>query len=105
MYVCMYVCICLCSLVFTGPDEAPQNVEVIKYRGGILVTWLPPPRETRNGPLTGYIVSLLFYNMCLCYITVMFVCAQCVCVCVSVCLSACVYVRMCVQNATLCYTY
>ena len=65
----MYVC--SCSLVFTGPGEAPQNVNVIKYEGGYLVTWSPPPRETHNGPLTGYLVSLhKLYNMCVCYVMV-----------------------------------
>ena len=59
-----------------GPSEAPSNVQVTMHRDGILVTWTPPPTETQNGPLTGYIVSLCE----------MYACTYTACVCLSVCI-------------------
>ena len=35
----------------------------MKYESGIRVTWRPPPNNERNGPLTGYIVSM---RVCVC---------------------------------------
>ena len=72
----------------------------MKYVNGILVTWVSPPRETHNGPLTGYVVSICeFYNIYVCYVTYsMFVCAySVVCICVSVCLYMCVY-GVCIEH-------
>ena len=67
MYMCRVdavVCMYHTHASYIGPDGAPQNVEVAMYEKGILVTWLPPPGETHNGPLTGYTVSLCEVCMC-----------------------------------------
>ena len=74
----------------SGPSGAPRNVQVTMHENGILVTWMPPPAETQNGPLTGYIVSLC--GMCACtYIVCVSVCLS-VCLSMAICLSFCLFV-------------
>jgi len=60
--MCMYLHVY--SFNMSGPDEAPRNVQVSMHGDGILVTWTPPPTETQNGPLTGYIVSFCGMYAC-----------------------------------------
>jgi hypothetical protein len=45
----------LLLFVFTAPSGYPQNVTVRQFNeSSVLVQWLPPPVDQRNGLITAY---------------------------------------------------
>ena len=58
LLLCIFAYVCTCLTLSSGPSGVPQDVMVMKNENSIRVTWGAPPKNERNGPLTGYIVSI-----------------------------------------------